>query len=659
MKKSSKIILSMILTLALTLGASIGAISVSASESTEPVAPVTYNYEKGSTVLVNNAYNGAIISDMDAINVNALQKARTYGKANGYVYANGGVTLTGINANGEGKYLVLNLQNVLPAAKAISVLVNGVAMSESVHYIDSQFGAMQEVAAATTVSLPVYKNAIVTKASIGFFGQVVVPVSAFEGVTAIESVTVSMPLAQTCVNVGEVALADFNAETLELSNLTSIWTVGEANWEKYTTTLAELEGVEVTWDEIFKLTKMAAGEWYFENAYAQKNIDNFDSGAAETVAAARPTYYMQFPSSMIAEDGLVHLKDLGVKGLAIDVELPATAPSLQLAIRMGGENNATLDYKDSVVVYQTSNSKPNQRRILPSGLVKGGNTSYLPSGGDVSKCTIYIPFTADSFTGHFGGVDPDVVVPVIYLDYNNKVFGHTLKFTNFKFVTDDSAYAPHLITLVSANGLLNGYIGEVAIGSNSNNKVLAGTTANFEVIPNKGYEVTSVTVTDENGNSSNVEVSANGKFDYVVNGPITVMANYAISNYEVTYVLNGGENHEDNEASYTFLKGFVLEAPVKEGSEFLGWYDNAEFEGEPITEIEDGSTGSITLYAKWLDPVVPDSSSQAPTDSSSTIQGGTSEVSGCQSSIGGLGVMACALVASVAVVAIKKGKKDE
>ena len=46
------------------------------------------------------------------------------------------------------------------------------------------------------------------------------------------------------------------------------------------------------------------------------------------------------------------------------------------------------------------------------------------------------------------------------------------------------------------------------------------------------------------------------------------MANYAISNYEVTYVLNGGENHEDNEASYTFLKGFVLEAPVKEGSEY-------------------------------------------------------------------------------------------
>ena len=40
MKKSSKIILSMILTLALTLGASIGVISVSASESTEPVAPV-------------------------------------------------------------------------------------------------------------------------------------------------------------------------------------------------------------------------------------------------------------------------------------------------------------------------------------------------------------------------------------------------------------------------------------------------------------------------------------------------------------------------------------------------------------------------------------------------------------------------------------------
>ena len=656
MKKSSKIILSMILTLALTLGAGIGAITVSANEPAEPVLPAAYEYEKGSTVLVNNAYNGAIISDIDAINVNALQKARTYGKANNYNYAVGGVTLKGISANGEGKYLVLNLQNVFPAAKVVDVLVNGVAMSENAYYIDSQYGEMQEIAAAKSITLPVYKNATVTKASIGFFGQVVVPVSAFAGVTAIENVTLSMPLSQTNVNVGEVALADFDTTSLTLSNLTSIWTVGEENWEKYTTSLETIEGIEVSWDEIFKLTKMAAGEWFFDNAYAMKNIDNFDSGAAETLSGARPTFYMQFPSSMIGEDGFVHLQDLGVKGLAVDVELPSTAPSLQLAIRMGGTNNVSLDYTN--IVYQTSNSRANQRRIMPSGLVKGGNTSYLPSGGDVSKCTIYIPFTADSFTGDFGGVDPDVVAPVIYLDYNNKVFGHTLKFSNFKFVTEDSAYTPHQITLVSANGLLNGYIGDVAVGSTSNNKVLAGTTANFEVIPNKGYEVTSVLITEEgNDTPTEVQVGADGKFSCVVNAPITVMANYSIIKYEVNYVLNGGENHEDNPENYTYFKGFTLEDPNKEGSEFLGWYDNAEFEGEPVTEIEDGSTGALTLYAKWNDPVVPDSSSTQVPDSSSIEVGG--DVQGCNSSIGGLGVMTCALVASAAVVVMKKGKKDE
>ena len=38
-------------------------------------------------------------------------------------------------------------------------------------------------------------------------------------------------------------------------------------------------------------------------------------------------------------------------------------------------------------------------------------------------------------------------------------------------------------------------------------------------------------------------------------------------------------------------------APVKVGHMFLGWYDNAEFAGEKVTEV----TGQCTLYALWYD----------------------------------------------------------
>ncbi|MFA7689352.1 MAG: InlB B-repeat-containing protein, partial [Bacilli bacterium] len=38
---------------------------------------------------------------------------------------------------------------------------------------------------------------------------------------------------------------------------------------------------------------------------------------------------------------------------------------------------------------------------------------------------------------------------------------------------------------------------------------------------------------------------------------------------------------------------------VKEGSSFVGWFNNPEFTGEEITSIPQGSTGNITLYAKF------------------------------------------------------------
>ena len=43
----------------------------------------------------------------------------------------------------------------------------------------------------------------------------------------------------------------------------------------------------------------------------------------------------------------------------------------------------------------------------------------------------------------------------------------------------------------------------------------------------------------------------------------------------------------------------TLKDPVKPGYTFEGWYMDGEFTDE-ITEIPQGSTGDITLYAKWV-----------------------------------------------------------
>ena len=66
----------------------------------------------------------------------------------------------------------------------------------------------------------------------------------------------------------------------------------------------------------------------------------------------------------------------------------------------------------------------------------------------------------------------------------------------------------------------------------------------------------------------------------------------------ITYANVDGVTNE-NPPSYNVETGTItLEDPVKPGYTFGGWYKTEDFTGK-LTEITQGSTGNITLYAKW------------------------------------------------------------
>ncbi len=82
-------------------------------------------------------------------------------------------------------------------------------------------------------------------------------------------------------------------------------------------------------------------------------------------------------------------------------------------------------------------------------------------------------------------------------------------------------------------------------------------------------------------------------------GDITLYAKWQIETYDINYVLNSGING-DNPNTYTIETANIpLDAPTKTGYAFAGWYDNLSFTGDAISQIPTGSTGDITLYAKW------------------------------------------------------------
>lgn len=87
--------------------------------------------------------------------------------------------------------------------------------------------------------------------------------------------------------------------------------------------------------------------------------------------------------------------------------------------------------------------------------------------------------------------------------------------------------------------------------------------------------------------------------DYKVTGDLTLTAKWNANTYTITYELNGG-NNANNPSNYTVeTETITLANPTKDDHTFDGWYDNAAFSGNKITEITKGSTENITLYAKW------------------------------------------------------------
>ncbi|MBR2487242.1 MAG: InlB B-repeat-containing protein [Paludibacteraceae bacterium] len=80
---------------------------------------------------------------------------------------------------------------------------------------------------------------------------------------------------------------------------------------------------------------------------------------------------------------------------------------------------------------------------------------------------------------------------------------------------------------------------------------------------------------------------------------VNLYAQWTPIQYKISYELDGGTNHASNPANYTIeTQTITLQDPSKKGHTFKGWYRENTF-ANPITQITNGSTGDITLHAKW------------------------------------------------------------
>ncbi len=73
--------------------------------------------------------------------------------------------------------------------------------------------------------------------------------------------------------------------------------------------------------------------------------------------------------------------------------------------------------------------------------------------------------------------------------------------------------------------------------------------------------------------------------------------------FEIDYVIVGAVG-PNLDRTYSNKQELKLKKPYKSGYEFLGWYYDSNFNGEPVTVIPKGTEGNIRLYSKWQEYVL-------------------------------------------------------
>lgn len=227
-----------------------------------------------------------------------------------------------------------------------------------------------------------------------------------------------------------------------------------------------------------------------------------------------------------------------------------------------------------------------------NGVAFSGTSSAVVVGGQSASLGFLLSSSADdggfSITVYFDG-EADSVTGVIYDTYSDGSPYY------YYYLGTDMVYS-------NRSRLENSLV--IRQNEEGQNYVIFEIPVNENFGLNEGSYRAEITFS-----KNNVELNTYSTSVQIVNSYISKAVAFmqlCSEPYSITFNLNGGSFPPAQ--SFPLPKGYTKKMSLllpnssyirKPGYKFLGWYENAELTGNPVTEIPAGSTGNKTFWAKW------------------------------------------------------------
>ena len=128
----------------------------------------------------------------------------------------------------------------------------------------------------------------------------------------------------------------------------------------------------------------------------------------------------------------------------------------------------------------------------------------------------------------------------------------------------------------------------------SHNPAYVGDVVTITAYPDFGYEVLGYRYSTDGGA---YWIETDGNTFIMPSTGVVISAIFSAIEYPINYVLDGGTLPQGTQTTYWAWEYIQLPIPTKLGYSFIGWYDNAEFNGEAIISFDGYNGSDRTFYA--------------------------------------------------------------